>query len=114
MTVDFEPPLDAPEPTRAGAALTLPSDVAQFGRATPPDIATLTIEASYDDGATWADAPVQRDAEGSSARFEPATGTDYLSLRARMVDVDGNALEQSAIRAYRITANEARAERLQP
>jgi subtilisin family serine protease len=102
LTVDFDRPLDTPEPTRAGAARTLPFDVAQFGRATPPDIATLTIEASYDDGATWVDAPVQRGASGWSARLEPPSGTEYLSLRASVADLDGNAVEQSTIRAYRI------------
>jgi subtilisin family serine protease len=105
LTIDFEPPFDAPAPTPAGAVRTLPFDVAQFGRATPPDITTLAIEASYDDGATWADAPVHRDASGWSARLEPAPGTEYLSLRASAADLDGNAVEQSAIRAYRIATD---------
>jgi hypothetical protein len=102
LTVDFERPVDALEPTPAGTARTLPFEVAQLGRTTPPDIATLTIAASYDDGATWVDAPVQRGEAGWSARLEPPPATEYVSLQASVADLDGNAVEQSAIRAYRL------------
>ncbi|MGW5157711.1 hypothetical protein ACWEPN_19735 [Nonomuraea wenchangensis] len=58
----------------------------------------LSVEVSYDDGATWTRAEVH----GPAAVLRHPAGDGYVSLRARAVDGAGNTAEQTIIRAYRI------------
>jgi hypothetical protein len=102
LAVDFERPVAAEPPLAAGCALRLPFQVTQYGRTTPPDVATITVAASYDDGATWIEAPVQRGAAGWIATLVPPSGAQFASLRASAIDLDGNAVEQTAIRAVSV------------
>ena len=65
---------------------------------------TPSLEVSYDDGATWAAAPVQCEGERFTAVLDhPSTGS-YVSLRAAVQDANGNAVEQTIIRAYGLTS----------
>jgi subtilisin family serine protease len=59
----------------------------------------LTVEVSYDDGATWKPTVlVQRDG-GWVARLDPPA-SGFVSVRARATDSRGSGVEQTIIRAY--------------
>jgi hypothetical protein len=59
---------------------------------------SLSVQVSYDDGKTWKAAPV---IAGVVVLNHPK-GPGFVSLRARATDVQGNTLEQTVIRAYKI------------
>ncbi|MFG3702330.1 hypothetical protein ACGF5C_31280 [Micromonospora sp. NPDC047620] len=66
-----------------------------------PIVTSLTVAASYDDGWTWRQVTVTRD--GNSWRAQVPYGqAGYVSLRASTTDVDGNTVQQTTIRAYRV------------
>jgi len=64
-------------------------------------IAAVKVAVSYDDGRSWRAVPVLRDGAGWRA-LVPHDRAGYVSLRASATDVDGNAVEQTVIRAYRV------------
>jgi subtilisin family serine protease len=67
----------------------------------PARIAAVSVDVSYDDGATWQPADVRRDHDHwTVAVRHPRSG--YASLRTRASDADGNRLEQTVLRAYQI------------
>ncbi|MEU5943624.1 hypothetical protein ABZ807_31725 [Micromonospora sp. NPDC047548] len=66
-------------------------------------IESLTLTASFDDGTTWQPVDVERiDGRWTATLAHPAAG--YVSLRATAVDVDGNAVDQTVIRAYALAS----------
>ncbi|OLF09076.1 hypothetical protein BLA60_21055 [Actinophytocola xinjiangensis] len=67
----------------------------------PARIRSLSVEVSYDDGATWQRAEVTRGKDRWRVTVRhPASG--YASLRSTVSDVDGNRMTQTIVRAYRI------------
>ncbi|MEU7608030.1 S8 family serine peptidase [Micromonospora sp. NPDC049204] len=64
-------------------------------------VVTVTVAASYDDGRSWHAVPVSRDGEGWLA-LVPHRRAGHVSLRANAADADGNAVEQTVLRAYRV------------
>ncbi|MEU8283804.1 S8 family serine peptidase [Micromonospora sp. NPDC048905] len=64
-------------------------------------VVTVTVAASYDDGRSWHAVPVSRDGEGWLA-LVPHRRAGHVSLRANATDADGNAVEQTVLRAYRV------------
>ncbi|MCE6997107.1 S8 family serine peptidase [Saccharothrix sp. S26] len=96
LQVGYEIPLDLRNSARA--ALPLPvrftaSRQAGAGKATVREVKAF---ASFDDGATWV--PV--------TRLVPARGKPggYVSLRVVASDTDGNTVDQTVLRAYRLRA----------
>ena len=69
-------------------------------------VSSARVQVSYDDGATWTDAPVQAiGGERFAATYrqpEASTTTGYVSLRVEATDGDGNSVDQTLIRAYRL------------
>jgi subtilisin family serine protease len=64
-------------------------------------VSRLELEVSLDEGATWRSAPVLRVGDHAVALVRhPDTG--FVSLRTRAVDADGNGVEQTVVRAYRV------------
>lgn len=64
----------------------------------------LQVDVSVDDGKTWRRAVVDN-AGGDRwlARVRtPASGADYVSLRAKATDAKGNSVEQTVVRAYAV------------
>ncbi|WP_374065101.1 S8 family serine peptidase [Actinokineospora auranticolor] len=59
-------------------------------------IVQTTVSASFDDGTTWVDVPV---VDGVVTVTHPR-GTRFVSLRAKAVDAQGSAVEQTVVRAY--------------
>lgn len=79
----------------------MPVHVQRNPGAPAASVTSLTVEASFDDGATWRKVPVLRFGEQRLALMSnPASG--YVSLRAKAVDDAGGTVEQTIIRAYRI------------
>ncbi|HYQ65029.1 S8 family peptidase [Actinophytocola sp.] len=67
----------------------------------PARITSLSVDVSYDDGATWQRADVHRDHDHWSVTVRhPRDG--YISLRSRATDADGNRLDQTIVRAYQL------------
>jgi hypothetical protein len=100
LVVRFTPELDergrAPSDTR----FCLPLHVDQLDREAPPDVSPPSVEASYDDGATWTRAPIEASATGWNAFLDHPKHADYVSLRTSTHDAHGNAVEQTLFRAY--------------
>ncbi|MER7688008.1 S8 family serine peptidase [Streptomyces sp. NPDC097610] len=81
---------------RAGAGRT--SEVSltvrnQEGSVTP---SALKAWVSYDDGSSWKEVKVKR----GKAEIEHPKGTRFVSLRVRAADRDGNAVDQTVLRAF--------------
>lgn len=66
----------------------------------PPD--QLTIEASHDDGESWAEVPVTWFGHGWLARIRHESDAQFVSLRATATDREGNTVEQTMIRGYEL------------
>ncbi|GII86973.1 serine protease [Sphaerisporangium siamense] len=64
----------------------------------------LTVEASYDDGATWQPATVRKGSEWQySAVVKPSAKGDFVSLRVTATATGGMRVSQTVIRAYGLT-----------
>ena len=99
-TVRFAPRVDSENSAPAGEAATIPVSVVAQPDSAAGANRSLAVEVSYDDGATWASAPV---VAGQAAVTHPA-GDGYVSLRATAVDAAGNTVTQTVIRAYKLAA----------
>jgi hypothetical protein len=100
--VRFRPPLDAQNTAPAGQSFAVPFEVQRHPGSAAGTVRTLTVEASYDDGATWQDVRVTRDGQCGTAFLEHPGGAGFVSLRANATDTAGNTVSQTVIRAYRI------------
>ncbi len=127
--VRFWPKLDDAGSARGGRPMLVPVGVERQDLPAS-DVRGMTVEASYDDGATWrrvpllgpgghsagsaagsaADPAAELDAEqlgsGVGARWiavlDHPRGPGHVSLRATGTDRHGNTFEQTIIRAYRL------------
>jgi hypothetical protein len=97
-TVRFAPRVDNENGTPGGQAATIPVTVTPQPGSAAGANRSLTVEVSYDDGVTWAPAPV---AGGQAAVRHPAA-PGYVSLRATATDASGNTVTQTVIRAYKL------------
>jgi subtilisin family serine protease len=71
--------------------------------AAPATVTSLTLAASYDDGATWATVPTSPLGGGRFAAtiHNPQTGpAQTVSLRVQAADSGGSGIEQTILRAY--------------
>jgi hypothetical protein len=96
--IRFTPKLDDANTARAGRPLLVPVALQLQSGATvrPP---RLSVEVSYDEGKTWR--PAQVLGNLAVLLFHPA-GATSVSLRAKASDRDGNTVEQTLIRAYKL------------
>jgi subtilisin family serine protease len=60
----------------------------------------LSVQASYDDGATWTGAPTEIQGDRGQALLHNPAGTGFASLRITARDAAGNSVAQTVIRAY--------------
>ena len=67
-----------------------------------PAVRQMSVEVSYDDGATWEEASVEGSRGEFVASYRHATAGDYVSLRIHARDAAGGRLDQTLIRAYRL------------
>ncbi|UBU13780.1 molybdopterin-binding protein [Nonomuraea gerenzanensis] len=96
--VRFSPALDARNTAPSGEAYRIPVRVERQRGSAADEVRDLTVEVSFDDGATWRPAPVRK---GRVTVDHPAA-EGFASLRVKAVDTSGNSVEQTVIRAYRL------------
>ncbi|RKR92209.1 subtilisin family serine protease [Micromonospora pisi] len=63
-------------------------------------IRTVTLDVSYDDGATWHHAKLQRKGDGWRTRIDAPRTAGFVTLRATARDGSGNSIDQSITRAF--------------
>ncbi|WP_305786305.1 S8 family serine peptidase [Symbioplanes lichenis] len=95
-TIRFDPALD--DHNRASGTLRVPVHIDQQ---VPAAVRKVTVDVSYDDGATWKAVPVTGSGVHRAAVIRHPAGPGFVSLRATAVTAAGTA-EQSVIRAYSI------------
>ncbi|MER5268915.1 S8 family serine peptidase [Actinosynnema sp. NPDC002837] len=98
LSVGFAPAVDLHN-VAPGGQFSFPVTVTRQDKA--PDTKSLELEVSFDDGASWATVPLSRDGARWTATVTNPAGA-FASLRAKASDADGNAVEQTVIRAYRV------------
>jgi subtilisin family serine protease len=108
LVVRFNPELDERGRAPRGRNFHLPFSVQQFGLGDTPRVQKPVLEVSYDDGATWARAHVERDGRNWQAELDHPGRAEYVSLRASTRNDHGNAVEQTLIRAYALARRPGR------
>ncbi|UED87317.1 S8 family serine peptidase [Streptomyces profundus] len=93
--VRFSPELASDSTAPAGRETSVPVTMEGAAAESGPD--SLTVQVSYDGGASWQGAPV---ADGAVAVTNPAAGGS-VSFHAELTDRDGNTTELTIIDAYR-------------
>jgi subtilisin family serine protease len=89
--------LDTMNRAEAGTTTEIPVRI----EGTPSGKELSSIEASFDDGATWHEVPVRADGDGWLATVDnPGTGS--VSLRAKATADGGSAVTHTFIRAYAV------------
>jgi len=101
--VRFTPRLDANNAAPAGRTFELPVKVEGQPGAPAAPVAQLTVEVSYDDGATWSRAPLRTAGSGWIATVRHPRQDGYVSLRATATDTSGTGVTETIIHAYRLT-----------
>ncbi|WP_433261868.1 S8 family serine peptidase [Actinosynnema sp. CS-041913] len=99
LAVRFAPVLDDRNRAAAGRPFAFPVYVQRNAAVKPGDVRT-SVQVSYDDGASWKPVPLVKLGERWLAAVSHPAGAKYVSLRASAKDKDGNAVEQTIIRAY--------------
>jgi hypothetical protein len=99
LDVRFDLPLDGHNSAPATGISGFVSAAHQEGAARVP-VRRMTVDVSYDDGASWQ--PVKVAADGSRWKVNVPGGTGFASLRATAADTAGNAVTETVIRAYRV------------
>ncbi|MGW3807779.1 S8 family peptidase [Micromonospora sp. NPDC005113] len=99
--IRYTPELDIDNRAPAGRLFAIPVSLDRQVGAAPGRTRTLTVEASFDDGKTWRQLPVQRSGEKAVAWVHNPTGSGFVSLRSAATDTGGNTVKQTVIRAYR-------------
>jgi subtilisin family serine protease len=96
--VRFLPKLAADGSAPAGKPFLVPLQVQdETGAATRPR--HLSVEVSYDEGTSWQRVPVTAKLE---TKLQHPAGATSVSFRASATDRDGNTVEQTVIRAYKL------------
>ena len=103
MTARFKPPLTAQGQAYRGGSLVIPVTIEQAGSKEPVIAADLSVEVSFNDGASWSRVPVRCVGNQWLAVVRHPWKADYVSLKATSRDGAGNEVEQTVIRAYSLT-----------
>jgi hypothetical protein len=100
----YDLPLDALNRALAGRPYHFTVSVDGQPFAPQPQVREVSLDVSYDDGATWQPAQVSR--VGKSGTYEVTVrhpgSAQFVSLRLRAEDDHGNGLTQEVTRAYRL------------
>jgi hypothetical protein len=100
--VKFAPPVSETNTAPAGKTVLVPVTVQRQPGSAAATARTLTVEVSYDDGATWHPAPVVWSGQNRVVTLRHPAAAGFVSLRAASTDTAGNTVKQTIIRAYRI------------
>ncbi|BBH70012.1 peptidase [Actinoplanes sp. OR16] len=93
--VDTDP---ADKASRSAAITVVPSHLA--GAPSSTSINRVTLDVSFDDGATWTGRRLHRTAQGWTADLRAPRGAAHVTLRATAKDAYGNSVEQTITRAF--------------
>ncbi|BAU87926.1 peptidase S8/S53 subtilisin kexin sedolisin [Streptomyces laurentii] len=102
--VRFFAPVDTTNQT-ARTEHTLTARVERQAGAEASTTKSLTVQVSFDDGATWQDAPVSSDGTAShrvTITPPPAGSGSFVSLKATALSTDGGTVEQTILHAYHL------------
>ncbi|MEV4542914.1 S8 family serine peptidase [Micromonospora echinaurantiaca] len=102
MAIRFAPRLDAGNAAPAGRQFVIPVEVRRQPGAPGGRVAALTVEVSYDGGATWQRARVRPAGDGWTAGVRHPAGAGHVSLRATARDTAGNTVTTRIVQAYRL------------
>jgi hypothetical protein len=102
MAVRFAPVLDNYNRAPAGRPFTVPVYVQQQPGAEYGTLTDLTVQASFDDGATWRPVTLTGTGLNRTAHLNHPAGSGFVSLKTSATDSKGNAVEETIIRAYAI------------
>jgi subtilisin family serine protease len=100
--IAFRPAVSSTNTAPKGRTVSVPVVVKRQDGTGTTTIRTLTVEVSYDEGATWQPAPLESTSDGGVARLTHPDRTGFVSLRANLTDTDGNTAFVLLLRAYRI------------
>ncbi|MEV4113379.1 hypothetical protein [Nonomuraea sp. NPDC049695] len=100
--VGFSPELDRRNTAPAAQPFTVPLTVRKQTGSAAGEVRDLSVDVSYDDGASWQAAKVARSGANGTVLLRHPAVDGFVSLRARSKDSAGNTVEQTIIRAYRI------------
>ncbi|MEV4394810.1 hypothetical protein [Nonomuraea sp. NPDC049607] len=97
-------PLDIDNATPAGEPFEVAFTVRHQQYQDDPGRVNATVSVSYDGGTTWSEPQTaNRGRDGRFTTTLTSPGSDgYAALRIKAVDRDGNAVEQTNLRAYRL------------
>jgi hypothetical protein len=102
MYLDYDLGLDRQNQAPAGRTHRFDVDVVGQPFASRPDVRSVEVDVSYDDGATWRQAQAQRrHGEWQVTVRHPATAS-YVSLRVVAEGAGGAAVTEEIIRAYQL------------
>ncbi len=99
--VRFLPDLDTRNTAPAGRPFVLPFQVQRQAGSGAGRVRSLSIEVSYDDGASWRRVPAARFGDRGWAALTHPAGAGFVSLRAAMTDQSANTASVTVMRAYR-------------
>ncbi|MGK5676065.1 S8 family serine peptidase [Micromonospora sp. URMC 106] len=100
LAVRYAPALDAGRTAPAGTPFPIPVRVEHQPGSTAGTVTGLTVQVSYDEGATWRAAPVVGAGGNWTAVVTHPADAGHVSLRATATDSRGGRVEQTVIRAY--------------
>jgi len=100
LAVRYDMALDDLNRAPSGGPFTFRAFAERNGSASGPRITSLSVTASFDDGATWQPVALQHRAGQWLATLDQPAGDGYVSLRAEARDADGNTVDQTTLRAY--------------
>lgn len=70
------------------------------GAAEAGKISTVTLEISYDDGATWRTAELRRSGNEWLTKLDAPSKSKFATVRATAKDTKGNSVTQTVVRAF--------------
>ena len=99
--IRFAPKRDPHNAAPAASLFAVPVEVRPQPGSEAGRVATLAVQASFDDGRTWSKVFVMRSSSGGVTLLRHPKGSGFVSLKAAATDTEGNTVEETVIRAYR-------------
>jgi subtilisin family serine protease len=100
--VAFAPHTDINNSVPGGLLYPLPVSLQRHPEAASPKVRGITIEASYDDGATWRKVPIFPTGRDSWVALMAHPWKGAVSLRTAATFADGSTVDYTVMRAYKL------------
>jgi subtilisin family serine protease len=100
--VSFAPHVDLNNSVPGGLLYPLPVSLQRHPESASPKVRSLTIEASYDDGATWRKVPIFPTGRDSWVALMAHPWKGAVSLRTAATFADGSTADYTVVRAYKL------------